>query len=148
MSISVGNPQPPHVADPQLMLGGLIIGSILIFGITILVDALGTAMFRRGFAKPFYIKGRRIHHSCIYLIIPVGYSILAGLFLLGYAQPIHNSFWMRVGYVGLLAGACLAVDFIGDRFWPEIRKNVILHHEWMYSIIPVYIFTNVVHIII
>ena len=148
MSIRVGNPQPLQTANPWLVIAGLLIVPAFILGITILVDLLGTAMFRRGFAKPFYLRGRRIHHNCIYLIIPACYVMLAGLFLLGYVQLIHDLFWFRLGYVGLLTGACVAFDFIGDRYWPEIRKNAILHHEWIYSVIPLYIFTNVVNVII
>ncbi len=144
----MGNPQPPNMSNPQLMIASLIIFPALIVGITVLIDAIGTAMFRRGFAKPFYLKGKRIHHSCIYLIVPATYSVLAGLFLLGYVQPIHNSLWTNLGYAGMLAGACIAFDFICDRFWPEIRKSAILHHEWIYSVIPLYIFTNVIHVII
>ncbi len=109
---------------------------------------LGTAMFRRGFAKPFYLKGRRIHHNCIYLIIPAAYGILAGLFILGHAKLIHGPLWMDIGYVGALTGVCIVIDFVGDKFWPEIRKDVILHHEWIYSVIPIYIFTNVIKIVI
>ncbi len=148
MSIQIGNPQPPHSANPELLIVSLIIGSVFIFGATVLVDMLGTAMFKRGFAKPFYLKGRRIHHNCIYLIVPLAYGILAGLFLLGYVQLIHGAIWTRVGYVVVLTVACITVDFVGDKFWPEIRKNVILHHEWIYSVIPIYIFTNIINIVI
>ncbi|MGI0078546.1 MAG: hypothetical protein ACRECH_02880 [Nitrososphaerales archaeon] len=147
MSIRV-LPQPLHAANSSLIIAGLLILPALILGITVIVDLLGTAMFHRGFAKPFYLRGRRIHHSCIYLIIPGSYVILAGLFVLGYVQLIHNLFWVRLGYVGLLAAACISFDFICDRYWPAIRKNAILHHEWIYSIIPIYIFTNVINVII
>jgi hypothetical protein len=126
----------------------VVVGSVFVFGATVLIDLLGTAMFKRGFAKPFYLKGRRIHHKCIYLIIPMAYGILAGLFFLGYVQFISGPLLVKLGYIIALTAACISVDFIGDKFWPEIRKDVILHHEWIYSIIPIYIFTNVITLVI
>lgn len=40
----------------------------------------------------------------------------------------------------------MSVDFLGDRLWPQIRKNAILHHELIYSLLPAYVFTYVIHI--
>jgi hypothetical protein len=50
--------------------------------------------------------------------------------------------------LALLVALCITIDAIGDKFWPEIRKNVILHHEWIYSIIPAYLFTYLFVIVI
>jgi hypothetical protein len=105
-------------------------------------------MFKRGFAKPFYIKGHRIHHSCIYYILPTAYAMIIGLFFLGYIQLQWDSLWIRLADVATLTAAALAVDFIGDKFWPKIRMNVILHHEWVYTVIPAFIFAYVVNIVI
>lgn len=148
MSIRFGQPHPPSLSDPQLFIAGFVLGTIIVFGITYLVDQLGTAMFHRGFAKPFYIKGRRIHHTIIYFVIPLAYCVLSILFFLGYIQLIGNSMFLRLFAIIIVTAGCIAVDFIVDRFWPQIRMDVILHHEWIYSLIPLYIFTYVVNIVV
>jgi hypothetical protein len=146
--LNFGSPAPPAIVHPLQFAGFIVLGLTLILGITVAADKLGTAMFRRGFAKPFYIKGRRIHHSCIYVIMPVSYFALITLYILGFVHFFWSDFYLRLFYSGVICAACLGVDFIGDRFWPEIRKNVILHHEWIYAIIPAYIFTYVVYLVI
>jgi hypothetical protein len=147
MALSFGPPHPPRI-PAEVLLIGFIVGLAVSLLSTILVDKLGTAMFKRGFAKPFYIKGHRIHHRCLYYVIPASYSILTALFFLGYIQPIWGTFYDRLGYAVLLVLGTLGVDFFGDRFWPKIRKNVILHHEWVYTIVPFFIFTYVVNVVI
>ena len=148
MSIRFGKPVPPHLTHPQEFFLGVFIGLAAIILITYFMDRLGTAMFHRGFAKPFYIKGRRVHHTIIYLIVPAAYGILVGLYLLGYLLVPWNGFWYRLSAVGVLTACTLAIDFIGDRFWPKIRKNVILHHEWFYALIPAAVCTYVVTILV
>lgn len=148
MSIQFGRPVPPHLFNPLLFFEGAMIGLGVLLFVTFLTDRLGTAMFHRGFAKPFYLKGRRIHHSCIYVIVPGAYGIIMGLFLMGYIQLIWNSLWTNLATVCVIVAIAIALDFIGDRFWPKIRRDVILHHEWIYTIIPAYIFTYVLNVII
>ncbi len=144
MSFPLQPPGPPRALlhDPVMFTLGVIAGLLFVLGVTVVVDKLGTAMYHRGFAKPFYIRGRRIHHSCIYAIAPISYGILSTLFFFGYIG--FTDIWLRVAYTGVVCAACVAVDFLGDKFWPEIRKNVIIHHEWVYAIIPAYIFTFVI----
>ncbi len=48
----------------------------------------------------------------------------------------------------ILLAVTMAVDFLGDKFWPEIRKNVILHHEWIYTLVPAYILTYMLVVVI
>jgi hypothetical protein len=148
MSLTFGTPIPPRIHDPTMFAIGILAGLALIMFSTMVVDKLGTAMFKRGFAKPFYIKGHRIHHSCIYFIVPAGYGLLLGLYFLGYVQPIWSSLWIKFAFTGVLVAATLAIDFIGDKYWPKIRTDVIWHHEWIYSIVPAYILTFVVRVII
>lgn len=148
MSLDFGNPVPPRFQNPTLFFVGFLVGLAVVLFSTVVVDQLGTAMFRRGFAKPFYIKGHRIHHSCLYYIIPSSYTALVILYFLGYVKPIWGSFWYNVGYSIFLIAITVSIDFIGDKFWPKIRKNVILHHEWIYTIVPVFIFTYLVNVII
>ncbi len=148
MSIGFGNPQPPHLIDPQLFALGLLIGFELLLITIYIVDRLGTAMFKRGFAKPFYLKGKRIHHSCIYHILPASYAIMSLLFVFGFISLNWQNFWLKMVYTFVIVAATLSVDFLGDRYWPRIRKNVILHHEWVYTLVPAYIFLFVVNVVI
>jgi len=148
MSIKFGDPVPPHVAHPQVFFSTVFFGLAALIILLFLVDNLGTAMFHRGFAKPFYIRGRRIHHSVIYIVIPIAYGVLVSMYLLGYLLVPWNGFWFRLSAVGALTACTVVIDFLGDKFWPEIRKNVILHHEWFYALIPAALFTYVVNILV
>jgi hypothetical protein len=141
-----GAPDPPKISDPVMFTGILLLGLTFLLSVAFLVDRLGTAMYRRGFAKPFYIKGRRIHHSIIYPILTISYGALSLLYLLGYLHVIGNDFWLKILFSAFICAGCMGVDIIGDKYWPEIRKNVIFHHEWIYAVIPVFIFTYVVYV--
>lgn len=144
--ILFGKPDPPHLS--VLFIGEMLMGLFLALGVTAFLDKLGTAMFHRGFAKPFYIKGHRIHHSVLYCVVPISYGLISVLFFMGYLKFIWHDMWMNIGLLTMLVAVCVAIDFIGDRFWPEIRKNVILHHEWVYSVIPVFIVAYMFNVII
>jgi hypothetical protein len=122
------------------------IGFTFILAATWSIDRLGTAMYEKGFAKPFFIKGKRVHHSCIYLIAPASYTALVALFLLGYVHVLWSGLWIRLGYMVLIVTLSICADFLGDTFWPTIRKNAIVHHEWIYTILPVYLLTYVVNV--
>lgn len=148
MSLKFGVPVPPRVHDPVLLAFGLLAGLAILMLSTFVVDRLGTAMFKRGFAKPFYIKGYRIHHNCIYFVVPALYGVFLGLYFLGYVQPIMAFIWLKMAFTGVLVAGTLAFDFIGDKYWPKIRKDVFWHHEWIYTILPAYILTFVVNIVI
>jgi len=148
MSLKFGVPEPPRIHDPQLFALGILAGLALIMISTFVVDKLGTAMFKRGFAKPFYIKGHRIHHNCIYFIVPSLYGLFLALYFLGYVQPIWSLLWFKIAYTGVLVAATLTIDFIGDKYWPSIRKDVVWHHEWIYTLLPAYVLTFVVNIVI
>lgn len=148
MSLKFGVPSPPRIHHPEIFFLGVAISLTALLLATFIVDKLGTAMFKRGFAKPFYLKGHRVHHSCIYLIVPMGFGVFLGLYLLGYVQILWGSLYSNIAYVLLILAITMAVDFLGDRYWPKIRKNVILHHEWIYTLVPVYILTYMVIVVI
>ena len=148
MSVSFGVPTPIKIHHPDLFIMGVLVSLSAILLSTIIVDKLGTAMFKRGFAKPFYIKGRRVHHKCIYLIVPGLYGFFLGLYLLGYVQILWNSLYYNLAYTIAILGLTMSIDFLGDRFWPKIRKNVILHHEWIYTLVPAYVLTYVLIVVV
>lgn len=139
-------PWRPVFHNPEAFYFGMVAGFVAVILITILIDQLGTYLFARGYAKPFFIRGHRIHHVWIYLIIPAGYLSFATLLLMGYVLPIWSGLYMRLLSVLLVAGACMLIDFVGDRLWPKIRKDVILHHEWVYAVIFLYILQFVVEV--
>ena len=97
----------------------MIIGLAVVIVTTLLVDRLGTYLFQRGYAKPFYVKGHRIHHIWIYLLIPGIYIFLSVLVLLGYVELIWNDMYLRLASVFVVGGVCLAIDFIGDKLGLE-----------------------------
>jgi len=146
LGITIGTPQPPHIHDSFIFFIGITAGLITILAGTWIVDKLGTVMYEKGFAKPFFIMGKRVHHSCIYFLAPASYAVLVGLFFLGYVHVIWSGLWVRLAYMGLIATLSICVDFLGDTFWPTIRKNAIVHHEWIYTILPIYLLTNVVNL--
>ena len=126
MSLKFGVPEPPKVHDPQLFVLGVLAGLGVILFSTFVVDKLGTAMFKRGFAKPFYLKGHRIHHSCIYFIVPSLYGLFIGLYLMGYIQPIWTLLWFKIAYTSVLVAATLAIDFLGDKSLAKDQEGCIL----------------------
>ncbi|HUI85551.1 MAG TPA: hypothetical protein VLY21_00150 [Nitrososphaerales archaeon] len=148
MSLTLPALQPPRIGNPATFFLEFGVGLLFVLACTLFADILGTAMFKRGFAKPFYILGRRIHHNCIYVIVPVSYGIVGVLFLLGVVQIEWAAFWDKLAIAGLLATAAIATDVLGDRYWPRIRINAVLHHEWIYTLVPAYVFTYMVHVAI
>ncbi|MDG6905453.1 MAG: hypothetical protein JRN20_06705 [Nitrososphaerota archaeon] len=148
MSVRFGAPSPPKIHHPELYLLGIVVTLVGLLLATYIVDKLGTAMFKRGFAKPFYIKGRRVHHSCLYFIVPAGYAIFLAFYFLGFIQILWSSLYSTIFYAIVILAITMTIDFLGDRFWPKIRKNVILHHEWIYTLVPAYVLTYAVVVII
>ena len=41
----------------------LVAGFIVIFSSTVLLNKLGDILYHRGMAKPFYLRGYRLHHA-------------------------------------------------------------------------------------
>lgn len=148
MSLTFGVPTPPKIHHPELFILGILVSFVALLTATFIVDKLGTAMFKRGFAKPFYIWGRRVHHSCIYFLVPTGYAVFLAFYMLGYIRILWGSFYSNIAYTIMILAITMAIDFLGDRFWPKIRKNVFLHHEWIYTLVPVYIFAFAVIVVI
>ncbi len=148
MSLRFGIPTPVRILHPELFLMGVMVSLSAVLLATVFVDKLGTAMFKRGFAKPFYIKGRRVHHRCIYMIVPGLYAFFLSLYLLGYVRILWGSLYYNVTYTVIILAVTMSIDFLGDKFWPRIRKNVVLHHEWIYALLPAYVLTYVLVVVV
>jgi hypothetical protein len=131
---------------------GMIVGFIVVVLATIFADKLGTFLFHRGYVRPFYVKGRRMHHFWIYLIVPVSYVAFCVLFVFGYVlpTPIWSLPWYeeyaRLGLVAVIAGGCIAFDLAGDKWFSKPRNEKLLHHEWLYALILVYVVQFVIEI--
>lgn len=135
--------------NTQLFFIGAFVGFFLILGACVLVDRVGTYLFSRGFAKPFYFFGRRIHHAqCIYVLVPVFYVLLLALDLLGIVRFIWAQFWVRLGWTAVVVLASMVVDILGDRYWQRLAMQKRFRHEWVYFSIPAYVFLNVVKILV
>jgi hypothetical protein len=134
----------------QLFFIGAFVGFFLILTACILVDRLGTYLYSRGFAKPFYLLGKRIHHApCIYFLVPSFYVLLLACDLLGIVQFIWAQFWYRLAWTGVVVILSMVVDVLGDKYWQRLAmQKHIFRHEWIYLSIPVYVFLNVVKILI
>ena len=110
----------------------------------LVLDKLGSFMFRRGYVKPFFVLGRRVHHAWISVLLPFCYLAFGYFIITGNIHPIWNLFWYRLALILPVVGLCLAVDFIGDG--RKASSTGIFRYEWVYALIPVYIFTFVVNV--
>ena len=135
---------PPYVTTPKFQLW-VVAGFLVILAACLIVDKVGNLMYRKGYARPFFFRGHRIHHFWIYLIIPSCYVALFALVLTGHVQLIWTMFWYRLVFLVSLVAACVAIDFLGDGLRLGF-KRAILVHEWIYFVIPLYIASYVVTI--
>lgn len=132
------------------MLGwGLVDGFIIVVALTVFVDKAGDYLYHRGIAKPFYIRGYRLHHQKVVLaLVPSVYAVLAALVYFHYFRVLWASFWPSIDVTVVLAAVCLTLDFSLDAITKaERRMNILLHHEWVYLVVPAYIFTHLVALV-
>ena len=120
---------------------GLLVAVVAVF----VVDKLGNFMFKRGYAKPFFVFGKRMHHMWIYVLVPLGYLAISFLVMSGDVQLIRHLLWYRMALFIPIVALCLAVDFVGDAL-KRGASTGILRHEWVYALIPAYVFTFVVSV--
>jgi hypothetical protein len=121
-------------------------GLLATIGAALALDKLGNFMFRKGYAKPFFVLGRRVHHVWIYALVPFCYMVVSYFMITGNIQLIWNLIWYRLALILPVVGFCVAVDFIGDSW--KASSTGILRHEWVYALIPAYIFTFVVNVFV
>lgn len=126
----------------------LLAGFVVVVSATLLLDKFGDYLYHKGIAKPFYVLGYRLHHRSILLsIVPAGYVAVAALIYLHYVRIVWYSFWPDAEITLILAGVCLAFDLAWDAFSSEQKRRAILHHEWVYFLVPVYVFTHMVALV-
>lgn len=145
MGIRFGDASTPAYVATNIFHVGVVAAFLVVIAACIMIDKIANMMYRKGYARPFFYRGHRIHHFWIYLIIPAGYVILAGLLLTGHVQLIGNMVWYRVGLLVPIVAVCVAIDFLGDGLRTGLKRTIV-GHEWIYVLIPLYIVSYVVNI--
>jgi hypothetical protein len=147
MGISFGKPPSmPQYFTSEAFHIDLFVGFLVTILTAFASDRLGTYMYRKGYAKPFFVLGHRLHHSRIAALIPICYLIFAYFMITGNIQLIRDLLWYRIALIPLFIGLCFAVDFFGDK--EKVISTGVLRHEWIYVVIPVYIFAFVVNVFV
>jgi hypothetical protein len=129
----------------QTLTIGLVTGFFIVVSATLVLDKVGDYLYHRGIAKPFYVFGRRLHHrKVVVALVPACYAAVATMVYLHYMRVLWSAFWPGVEITLCLAGACLLVDFTLDALSTKEKRRALLHHEWVYFVVPAYVFTHVV----
>ena len=127
---------------------GIALGFVAVLLLASLLNKLGDVMFRKGLARPFYLRGLRIHHRDVLMFgLPSAYWFVIYLVLVGALKVIWSAFWTGIETTFLIAGICLALDLALDRASIEMRVRAILPHEVIYLLIPAYVFTHIVAVL-
>ena len=115
---------------------------------TVLLNKAGDVFYRWGIAKPFYLRGYRLHHkNFVMALVPASYAIVAVLIYLHYVRVLWYGFWPSVEITLVLAGICLTLDMAVDAIYDREKRMALLHHEWVYLVVPAYIFTHIVALV-
>ena len=126
----------------------LVAGLIVVLSSTLLLDEVGDFLYHKGVVKPFYLLGHRLHHGSFLLaIVPTSYAAVATLIYLHYMRVLWSAFWPSVEITLFLAGTCLALDFTLDALSSKEKRRALLHHEWVYVVVPAYAFAHLVAIV-
>jgi hypothetical protein len=126
----------------------LVAGFIIVVSSTAVLNKVGDLLYHKGIAKPFYLMGHRLHHRNFLLaLVPATYVAVATLLYLHYARVMWYSFWTSVEITLFLAGICLTIDLTLDAISSVDTKRALLHHEWVYVVVPAYVFTHLIAIV-
>jgi len=126
----------------------LVAGFIVVIAATVLLDRIGDILYHRGIAKPFYLLGHRLHHRHFLMaIVPASYVAVSGLLYMHYMRVLWSTFWPSVEITLFLAGVCLTLDFTLDALSSVDKRRALLHHEWVYLLVPAYVFTHLVALV-
>lgn len=119
-------------------------GFIVVLLVAAVLNKVGDFLYRKGIAKPFYVKGHRLHHRNVLLIhVPAAYVALAALISLHYLRVLWYSLWPSAEFTLLLVGVCLTIDLSLDVLSSKEVRGTLLHHEWVYFLLPAYVFTHI-----
>lgn len=146
MGIQFRGPSVPWYVTSVTFRIGLVVGLFAALAAALVLDKLGSFMFRRGYAKPFFVFGRRVHHVWVSILLPVCYLAFCCFIITGNIHPIWDLFWYRLALILPVVCLCLAVDFICDS--RKASSTGIFRHEWVYALIPVYIFAFIVNVFV
>lgn len=128
----------------QTLTIGLVTGFLVVASATLVLDKVGDYLYQRGVVKPFYVLGRRLHHRTVVKLVPASYAVVATMVYFHYVRVLWSSFWPGVEITLCLAGACLLVDFTLDSLSSKEKRRALLHHEWVYFVVPAYAFTHMI----
>jgi hypothetical protein len=123
-------------------------GFIVVLSLTAILNKAGDFLYRKGIAKPFYVLGHRLHHRNVLLVlVPASYVVMATLVSLHYVRVLWSTLWPSAEVTFVLAGICLAIDLTLDALSNKEMRGAILHHEWVYFVVPAYVFTHILVLI-
>jgi len=126
----------------------LVWGFVVVVSSTVLLNKAGDLLYHKGIAKPFYLLGHRLHHRNFLLaLVPAVYVVVATMLYLHYMRIIWYSFWPSVEITLFLVGICLTIDLTLDAFSTAEKRRALLHHEWVYVVIPAYAFTHLLALV-
>src|SRR5271170_7509569 len=135
------------MASQELQFG-LVAGFVVILTSTFLLDKAGDFLYHKGIAKPFYVLGHRLHHRKFVLaVVPASYATVATLVYLHYMRVLWSAFWPSAEFTLFLASACLLLDLTLDALTTREKRTALLHHEWLYFVVPAYVFTHLVALV-
>jgi hypothetical protein len=132
----------------QLLELRLLAGFLIVITATLVLNKAGDVLYHKGIAKPFYILDHRLHHKSFLLaLVPTSYVAVATLIWLHYIRVLWYSFWPSLEITLFLAGICLTFDLALDALSNFDKKRALLHHEWVYVLVPAYVFTHLVALV-
>jgi len=115
---------------------------------TLILDKAGDFLYHRGIVKPFYVLGYRLHHRSVLLaLVPATYVAVGMLLYAHYIRVLWSDFWPSVEVTLFLVGVCLTLDFALDALSTMEKRRALLHHEWVYFLVPAYAFTHLVALV-
>jgi hypothetical protein len=126
----------------------LVAGFVVVVSSMVLLNKAGDFFYHKGIAKPFYLLGHRLHHRNFALaVVPAVYVVVATMIYLHYMRILWYSFWPSVEITLFLVGICLTVDMTLDALSSVDKRRALLHHEWVYVLVPAYAFTHLLALV-
>jgi len=121
---------------------GIAVGFFATLVIASALNEFGDAMFRRGVARPFFLGKYRLHHRVFLFVgLPLGYSFLSSLVLVGYIKIVWSLLWTGLAGTMFVAASCLIFDLALDYAHGGAGRGF-LHHELIYLAVPAFAFSD------